>query len=267
MLSFLAGFVIALIIAVATAAIFFINRSTKIDTQQGDDIQQLGRLTGELAHEIKNPLSTVKVSLKLIKEDLSDIMRQNVQSDQRLRRPLKKIDVIQGEVNRVEQILEGFMRYVGKIELQLCEVDINELVGDMTDFFSPLCRDNDITLRQLLADTPLIVRADPDLLKQVLLNIFLNAQHAMPDGGELMVKTQLRGKKTAIEISDTGCGIEVDKLSRIFEPYYSSRPGGRGLGLPTAKKIIDAHGGKISVDTEPGKGSSFVIELPLKTDD
>src|SRR3989339_691032 len=153
MLSFLAGFVTALIIAVIAAAIFFFKCRRKTRIQQGEDVQQLGRLTGELAHEIKNPLSTVKVSLKLIREDLNDIMRENVQCDQRLRRPLKKIDVIQGEVSRVEQILEGFMRYVGKIELQLCDVDINELVGDMTDFFAPTCRDNNITLRQLLADT------------------------------------------------------------------------------------------------------------------
>ena len=82
-----------------------------------------------------------------------------------------------------------------------------------------------------------------------------------------MVKTQLSDKKAAILISDTGCGIEPDKLPRIFEPYYSSRPSGRGLGLPTAKKIIEAHNGKISVDTEPGKGSSFTITLPLKTDE
>jgi signal transduction histidine kinase len=101
------------------------------------------------------------------------------------------------------------------------------------------------------------------MLKQVILNLFINAQQAMENGGDLMVRTDRRQNDAVIEISDTGTGIEPERLNSIFDAHYSSRPHGSGLGLPTAKKIIDAHKGTITVNSEPGKGTSFTINLPL----
>jgi signal transduction histidine kinase len=101
------------------------------------------------------------------------------------------------------------------------------------------------------------------MLKQVILNLFINAQQAMSAGGELMIKTQRQGKEAVIQINDTGTGIAPDKLPYIFNTYYSSRPGGTGLGLATAKKIIHAHNGTINVESECEKGTSFTIKLPL----
>jgi signal transduction histidine kinase len=97
------------------------------------------------------------------------------------------------------------------------------------------------------------------------MNLFINAQQAMSGGGELMIRTDKQEKEALIQISDTGSGISPDRLPHIFDAYYSSRPQGSGLGLPTAKKIIDAHKGSISVNSEPGKGTSFEIRLPLQT--
>ena len=101
-------------------------------------------------------------------------------------------------------------------------------------------------------------------MKQAILNLFINAQQAMSDGGELLIRTDRQKKDAVIQISDTGSGIAPDKLPYIFDVYYSSRPQGSGLGLPTAKKIVEAHKGAISVDSELGKGTSFTIELPLQ---
>jgi two-component system sensor histidine kinase HydH len=101
------------------------------------------------------------------------------------------------------------------------------------------------------------------MLKQAILNLFINAQQAIGHGGELMVRLAREGQFAQIQISDTGRGIPPDRLARIFEPYQSSRPDGTGLGLATVKKIIDAHNGTISVVSEPGKGTSFTITLPL----
>ena len=119
-----------------------------------------------------------------------------------------------------------------------------------------------MTIRQGLYNGPLTCKVDADMLKQVILNLFINAQQAMSGGGELMIRTDKRQKDVAIEISDTGSGIEADKLEHIFDAYYSSRPQGSGLGLPTAKKIIEAHNGSMTVNSEPGKGTSFVMRLP-----
>jgi two-component system sensor histidine kinase HydH len=106
-------------------------------------------------------------------------------------------------------------------------------------------------------------QVDAGALKQVLLNLFINAQQAMDTGGELMIRTARRGRHAVIQVNDTGRGIAPERLPTLFRPYQSSRSAGMGLGLATAKKIIEAHKGAISVHSEPGKGTSFTIELPL----
>lgn len=237
---------------------------------QGPDPQEeLTRLTGELAHEIKNPLSTIKVNLKLAKESLDDVdlsEPSRVLWDQ-CRRSLasasRKVTIIQKETDRLEQILEGFLKYVRRPDLQLATVDVNELVSDMIDFYSPQARSHALTVRQSLAGRPLICTVDSGALKQVLLNLFINAQQAMDGGGELIIRTVQRGERAVIQVSDTGRGIPPERLPGIFRPYASSRSGGTGLGLATAKKIIEAHDGTLSVHSEPGKGTAFTIELPM----
>ena len=223
------------------------------------ELEELSRLTGQLAHEIKNPLSTIKINLKLIAEELET----SRDGEQQFTRALRKIAVIQKEADRLEQILEGFLRYVDRSKLQLASVDINELVSDMVDFYSPQAHSRSITIRAVLCRQPLVCKADADMLKEVILNLFLNAQQAMSGAGELMVKTNKQGKDAVIQISDTGSGIDPDKLPNIFDAYYSTRPEGSGLGLATARKIVEAHNGTISVDSEPGKGTLFTIKLPL----
>jgi signal transduction histidine kinase len=286
-LQFVAGFVVALLVAVPAVILFLREKSRRRRrTQQSaasarDEIQEgrnghpgpleeLSRLTGELAHEIKNPLSTVKINLNLVREELEDSGPAEVgtigtdKDDGRFTRALRKIVVIQKETGRLEQILDGFLRYVDRTELQLATIDINELVGDMIDFYSPQAYTHSITIRQGLHNEPLICKIDADMLKQVILNLFINAQQAMSDGGELMIRTDRHEKDAVIRISDTGSGISPDRLPNIFNAYYSSRPRGSGLGLPTAKKIVEAHNGSITVDSEPGKGTSFMIRLPIQ---
>lgn len=237
-----------------------------------NQLEEISRLTGTLAHEIKNPLSTVKINLKLISEDLENSNSNGAskigpeKDDKRFARALRKIAVIQKETDRLEQILDGFLRYVSKTELQLTNVDINELISDMVDFYSPQAYSHSITVRHCLYKEPLVCRADAGMLKQVILNLFINAQQAMSKGGELIIRTDRQKKDAVIQISDTGSGISPDKLPRIFDAYYSSRPQGTGLGLATARKIIHAHNGTIAVISELGKGTSFTIKLPLQTE-
>jgi len=273
---FIAGFVIAAVIVVPVLLLIIRKRAhgrtrpRKPSGSAGDkeppaktkhlkELEQLSRLTGGLAHELKNPLSTVKINLKLVTEELSSLDK----TDQSLARALRKIAVIRKETDRLEQILEGFLRYVDGTELHKAPVDINELVGDMVDFYSPQARTNSITVRQGLYKAPLICKVDADMLKQVLLNLFINAQQAMRTGGELIIRTDRHEKDAIIQVSDTGCGIAPDKLPHIFEAYYSSRPQGSGLGLATAKRIIEQHKAAINVDSEPSKGTSFTIKLPI----
>jgi signal transduction histidine kinase len=228
-----------------------------LNSGKQSELEELSRLTGGLAHEIKNPLSVIKVNLKLVSEDLTG-------KDENTRRAAKKIAAVQKETDRLEQILEDFLRYVKTTELHLSDVDINRIVSDMIDFYSPQAFSRSITVRSSPAGESLVCKADADMLKQVLLNLFINAQQAMPGGGELLLRTQKNGENAVIIVSDTGKGIEPENMDKIFNAYYSTKSGGSGLGLSTSKKIIEAHNGSIRVDSVPGKGTSFTIQLPLE---
>jgi len=239
------------------------------------EAEGLGRLLGVIAHEIKNPLSTIKVNLRLIDEELSASLKAGETSpvggqnnsapdlEQRLARARRKLSVIDKETARLEQILDGFLRYADRTQPKFSPVDLNSLISDMFDFYLPQASAHSVTMRQCLHKEPLICQLDADMLKQAILNLFINAVQAIGAGGELMVRTGREGNFAQIQISDTGKGITAERLAHIFEPYQSSRPNGTGLGLATAKKIIDAHNGTITVVSEPGKGTAFTISLPL----
>jgi len=269
---FAVGFVVALLTVVPVLAIFLHRRTASIQKSRNHNLErleELSRLTGGLAHEIKNPLSTIKVNLKLIGEDLDrpEYAKSGAATsngpDKGPARAIRKIAVVQKETDRLEQILDGFLRYIDRAELNAAPTNINELLGDMIDFFSPQAHSHSITVRQALHDAPLTCKIDADMLKQAVLNLFINAQQAMGKGGELMIRTGQEKNQAVISINDTGSGIAPDKLPHIFDAYYSSRPRGSGLGLPTAKKIIAAHNGSIAVRSDLGKGTSFTIKLPL----
>ena len=255
-------FVVALS-AIVLVVCFFLHKEKSKERNDSNEhlkqIEDLSRLTGELAHEIKNPLSTIKVNLKLASEDLED----SKSNGRNLVRAISKIVVVQKEADRLEQILNGFLRYIDRSQLHLSEVDINELISDMVDFYSPQAYSHSITIRQGLYDNPLICKIDINMLKQAILNLFINAQQAMESDGELMIRTSRQQDEAVIHINDTGRGIGHDKISRIFDIHYSSRPQGSGLGLPTTKKIVEMHKGTIAVNSELEKGTSFVIKLPL----
>ena len=234
-----------------------------------EQFEQLSKLTGQLAHEIKNPLSTIKINLRLISEELADLVsagsgeRSSEKAGRSLARALRKISVIEKEADRLEQILDGFLRFLDRTELQLSNVDLNELLSDMIDFYLPQASSHSITMRQVLCDQPLVCRLDADMIKQVILNLFINSQQAMSGPGELMIRTFRQGEDAVVQICDTGCGITADNLPHIFDAYYSSRPQGSGLGLATTKKIVEQHKGAIKVESEPGKGTVFTMKLPM----
>ena len=217
----------------------------------------LSGLIGGLAHELKNPLSTITVNLKLLAEDF-----QNPQTD-RERHALVRLDVLGQETRRLSNLLDDVLKFVRQPELHRRQCNLNELMQSMVDFYSPQARSKKLTLRHQLHAQPLTCELDTDLIKQALLNIFINAQQAMPDGGELMIRTSLDASKALIDITDTGPGISELDRQKVFDVSFSTKQGGSGLGLPTAKRIIEAHQGSIEVQTTPGRGTNFRISLPL----
>jgi len=262
MRQFVTGLITGLIIAVATVAFCFIKKRSAAagcDDNQAKKLAELSKVTGGIAHEIKNPLSTIKVNLQLISEDLAN----QVSREGDFSRSIRKLAVVRKEADRLEQILNDFLRYADGMAPHLVSVDVNHLISDMVDFFTPQAYSHNVTIRQGLSEEKLICKIDENMLKQSMLNLFINAQQAMDSGGELIVRTYKRAGKAVIEISDTGCGIAADRLGHLFDTYYSSRRHGSGLGLATTKKIIELHKGSISVNSQMGRGTSFLIELPV----
>jgi signal transduction histidine kinase len=218
---------------------------------------EISQLAGGLAHEIRNPLSTLQLNLQLLAEELQD------PESPRERRALQRVERLHHEVQRLHGILENFLRFARIQDLHLRPADLNEIVEELRDFYEPHAATKGVVIRtHLAADLPKVA-LEADLFKQALLNLILNAEHAMPSGGELILTTRRENDSVALDVTDTGVGMTDEVRSRIFDAFFSTRAGGSGLGLPTTRKIVEGHGGSIHVQSEPGKGSRFTIRLPL----
>jgi signal transduction histidine kinase len=221
-----------------------------------DQYNEIAALAGGLAHEIKNPLSTIVLNMELLAEDFTDAVTP------RDRRALAKINIVQRECQRLQNVLDDFLNFAKVRGVKLEPAELNAEVERMLVFFQPKADESKIEiLRFFEPDLPHVL-LDRETFQAVLLNLAINAQQAMPDGGQLLVRTRPVRGGVALDMIDTGEGMDEETLSHIFEAFYSTKPSGSGLGLPTAKKIVEAHGGRILVESDPGRGTMFTIALP-----
>jgi signal transduction histidine kinase len=222
-----------------------------------DQYTEIARLAGSLAHEIKNPLSTIRLNMELLSEDLGEPQTPAQ------RRALKRVDVVRRECQRLQALLDDFLNYAKVRRLHLEPSDLNHQIGDLLDFFAPEAAAAGIEIiRYLDPDLPRVL-LDREAFRRALLNLILNAKQAMPDGGQLVVRTAAQGAMAAIYLIDSGVGMDEHTASKMFEAFFSTKPGGSGLGLPTTQKIIAGHGGRITVQSELGRGTQITIELPV----
>jgi signal transduction histidine kinase len=221
-----------------------------------EQLASFGAVAGGLAHEIKNPLSTMTITLGLLREDLE---AGRPEPDKALRR----VKVLEREVTRLEEIVADFLQFAGHHPLDLRPTDLNVVVSEVLDFITPAALKKRIELRHHLSPDVPPLSLDRDRVKQALLNLVLNALEAMTGRGELLVQTAARGGAVRVDVTDTGAGIPVEVLPRIFEVYFSTKKTGTGLGLPIARRIVEEHGGVLEVFTEEGKGTRFTMWFPV----
>jgi len=223
-----------------------------------EHVAEVAELAGGFIHEVKNHVSTLNLNLQLLAEDFADPQTP------RERRAKQRIDRVQNQAQKLVEVSNDFLRFVRSQEPRLELTRLEDVAGEMIDFFGPTAKAANISIKLYPAAGVPPVSLDRELFKQALLNLMLNAEQAMPEGGDLILQTRADANAAYLDVIDTGRGIEPDELCKLFRPFHTTKPGGTGLGLPTTRKIVRAHGGDIEVQSEPGRGTKFTIRLPLK---
>ena len=230
---------------------------------------EIGSMTAGLDHEIRNPLSTIVLNADLAAEEV----RESPLPPES-REPLeRRLGTLARETRRLKDILEDFLRFAGRLRLDRAPVDLRELLEEFADFHLPQALAAGVTQSVEVPPGPTVAEVDADQVKQILLNLVLNAVQAMqaqPPERPRRLTLRLarsadgnRGPEAVLEVEDTGPGIDPRRHESIFRPYLTDKPGGTGLGLALARRIAEAHGGRIEVESAPGRGSRFLVRLPL----
>ncbi|MDE2028650.1 MAG: hypothetical protein KGJ11_08920, partial [Candidatus Omnitrophica bacterium] len=229
------------------------NEMLKKEIIQSEKVRSIAILASGMAHEIKNPLTPIKTFSELLPSKLDD--KEFL---------LKFSKIISKEVDRIDFLVQELLSFAKPSVPQLKSTNICQLIEQTLEFLNNEVIRHKINLNTSFENKNIHINIDPHLIKQALLNIFLNAIDAMPDGGTLNVIAKSKSmKQFTIEISDTGCGIEPKDLSHIFDPFFTKKDKGTGLGLAITHEIIKRHDGKIFVESQLGKSTTFRIELPI----
>ena len=233
-------------------------RQAKIRTQR---LAQLGTLLAGFAHEVRNPLSTIGLNLQLVLEDFRE------PETTRDKRTQKRLATVESEVRRLQKILEEFLGFARTPEPKLVPMPVNDRIQALVDFHEPELRDAGLSVRYYPGADVGTVPADWDHLQSAIVNLLRNAKEATPRGGQIMVSTTREGDAVLIRVIDTGAGIPPELQPRVFEPYFSTKKSGTGLGLPTVRRVAEEHGGSLTLQSEVGKGTQFTLRLPAPRSD
>ena len=232
------------------------SRRTAQQAIESERLNALTLLAAGLAHEIGNPLNSLHIHLQLMErsvQNLSDGAKTELQ---------QSIDIARSEVNRLDSIVTQFLRAIRPSRPQLRPENINTIVEEAVRFFRPEIQDRDIIVEQeLRSDLPLL-QLDRDQMKQAFYNVIKNSLEAMKPRGTLRIRTDRDDTHVLITFVDTGGGVSVRNLSRVFEPYFTTKPSGTGLGLLIVRRIVREHGGELSIESSQDKGLTLTIRLP-----
>ena len=214
-------------------------------------LAELGSMTSGLAHEIKNPLSTIGLNIQLLAESLGEF---EIEADERDRLQ-RRVGSLGREIERLKDILTDFLDFAGEKKLDPKPTDLNAMVGELADSFHPQAERQSVRLYVTPASESVVANVDGPLIKQAVLNLLLNALQAMgePDGDgatrEIYLRTEIavdgEHREARLRVADTGQGMDAQTKASIFKPYFTTKSGGTGLGLPTSRRIVEEHGGRM----------------------
>ncbi|PCG19616.1 ATP-binding protein [Brachyspira sp. G79] len=238
--------------------------------KRAEQLASLTTLAAGVAHEIKNPLGSISIYVQLIDK----IIKKNMDNDCQCYKDFKEYsDIIKEEIGRLEDTINSFLFSVRKLELNIEDVNINALILSTVSFLKYEIEKNNVSIDIKFDKDNLILKLDERYIKQALINIIQNAIDAMNDNKdnekdhnkkEIYIKLKTIDNYAIISIKDTGIGMKEETLNKIFEPYFTTKRHGTGLGLTNVVRIIEAHNGNITIESEYEKGSEVIIKLPLK---
>ena len=237
----------------------FFNRF-KEEFRKNESLAQMTTMAAGVAHEIKNPLASISIYLQL----MDKMMEKN---GSMTRAEAKKyLDVVSEEVDRINKIAVDFLFAVKPMKVNLAICNVNDIVKKTVDVIKAELKEKGVSLKMHLAVSLPKVLADSTLIQQSILNLVKNAIQAMPEGKkdpEISISTFIEGDMVKISVADNGCGMTEEQMSKIFEPYYTTKSSGTGLGLTVLFKIMKQHEGDVTVRSTPGAGSEFTLQIPV----
>jgi len=228
--------------------------SINTQLQVSERLAALGRITAGVAHEVKNPLNSMRLWLENLKESLTPDHDSASQ---------QAVQVLDKEIDRLDAVVKRFLDFTRPMDIHLEATQLAKLLREVLEIAQPQLQKSNIHLAQLLPIDVPEVYVDRALLKQAVLNLVLNAAEAMPNGGQLRLVLSRRGEMAEISVGDTGKGIPLENRQKIFQLFFTTRPGGSGIGLASTFRIVQLHNGSIDFTSEVGRGTTFRIELPL----
>ena len=232
-------------------------RSAK-ETIDSERLNALTLLAAGVAHEIGNPLNSLHIHLQLMERKLRklpDKTREELQ---------ESISIAKEEIKRLDTIVNQFLRAIRPVPLQTMPENLNTLVQESVSFLAPEIKDRDILVEQQLRSDLTLVEVDRNQIKQAIYNIIKNSMQAMTSGGMLRIRTDMDDNFASLSFTDTGGGIPSENMSRIFDPYFTTKAAGSGLGLLIVRRIVREHGGEIDIVNDEGRGITLTIRLPLR---
>src|SRR6266496_5190831 len=233
------------------------SRRTAQETIESERLNALTLLAAGVAHEIGNPLNSLHIHLQLMErslQNLDDGAKAELQNS---------IDVARSEVNRLDSIVTQFLRAIRPSRPQLRPENLNTIIEEAVRFFAPELQDREIVVEQELRSDLPVLQVDRDQMKQAFYNVIKNSLEAMHRHGTLRIRTDLADTHVIVRFVDTGGGMSAENLSRVFEPYFTTKPTGSGLGLLIVRRIVREHGGELSIESSQGKGLTLTIRLPF----
>jgi signal transduction histidine kinase len=236
----------------------------RTDLLHASQLRGLAHFFSTITHDLKGPLNTMAINLELLNQSVE---RPDPDVERTRERQRRYVTALRQEVSRLNRCLDTFLSHVRPAPDTRERLDLRELLQGVETLAGPKARHQHVTLQIDVPDQPVPCAGFPGRLKQVLVNIVVNALEVMPSGGELAIRLHVAGDRAILSISDRGPGIPEDLLSRIGTLHFTTKDNSTGIGLYTARSVVESHGGTMTVHTKVGQGTCFEINLPLASEE